>query len=40
MFKLEEKTYQQVKDNFKDTYHTEHPIYKLIHAEKIGKKLS
>jgi hypothetical protein len=29
-----------VKESFKDTYHTEHPVYKIIHADKLKKKLS
>ncbi len=36
-FKMAEKTYDEVKDSFKDTYHSEHPICKIIYAEKHRK---
>lgn len=39
MFHPEEKSYQLVKESFKDTYHTLHPILKIIRAEKLRKVL-
>lgn len=30
-FRLETKTYDEVRNTFHQTYHTEHPIYKIMH---------
>lgn len=33
-FRMEAKTYKEVKEKFHRTYHTEHPVYRIIHAER------
>lgn len=39
MFHPEEKTYQDAKEQFKNTYHSEHPIIKILHAERMRKTM-
>lgn len=36
-FFLEQKTYEQTKYSFKDTYYTHHPVYKVVFADKVEK---
>jgi hypothetical protein len=38
-FYLEEKTYEDVKSRFKDTYHSLHPTYVIANRGKISQKL-